>query len=126
MYSRHMISNDFRFHGHGSLRYVYRNGQVDRSRWFMVRYVQNTRRTKPRLSVIVSKKVFKSAVKRNRIRRRVYEVLRSFISDQSPVIDIVVTVYAPEVFSAESDEIREQLTGLMRRIKFIDDKSRKL
>lgn len=121
-----MISNDFRFHGHGSLRYVYRNGQVDRSRWFMVRYVQNTRRTKPRLSVIVSKKVFKSAVKRNRIRRRVYEVLRSFISDQSPVIDIVVTVYAPEVFSAESDEIREQLTGLMRRIKFIDDKSRKL
>lgn len=118
-----MISNSYRFHGHGSLRYVYKNGSTDRTRWFMVRYTANNRRKKPRVAVIVSKKVYKSAVKRNRIRRRVYEIIRNSINDQTPVMDVVLTVYSPEVLTATPDEVNQQINHLLVNIGFMGDKS---
>jgi ribonuclease P protein component len=121
-----MIASKYRFHGHGSLRYVHKNGHSERSHWFMMRYVSNPTRRFPRFAVIVSKKVYKSAVKRNRIRRRIYESLRAHITATSPAIDIAITVYAPEVLSASFADIEQQIEQLLRAADFIkptkDDK----
>ena len=109
-----MIAKKFRFHGHASLKFVFSRGQHARSRFFSVKWVKNPRRHQPRFAVVVSKKVFKSAVKRNRIRRRVYEIARPFLHD-APAIDTVVSVFAPEVFDAPHDEITTQLLPLLHR-----------
>ena len=70
-----MISKKNRFHGRGSLDYLYRKGRSVRCEGVTLRYM-DSKRGDYRLAVVVSKKVSKLAVVRNRIRRRVYETVR--------------------------------------------------
>ncbi len=49
-----MLSYKNRFHGHGSLRYVQRNGSVRRSLEMQLRYLENPRRKDSRFAVVVS------------------------------------------------------------------------
>jgi ribonuclease P protein component len=118
-----MIAKKFRFHGHGGMKIVFSRGQLARSRFFTLKWILNTRRRTPRLSVVVSKKVFKSAVKRNRIRRRVYEIVRPMIlKTGSPVaVDMVISVYSSEVLAAESRELSKQLLELIEKTGVMDD-----
>jgi ribonuclease P protein component len=110
-----MISQKYRFHGHNSLRFVFANGQMTRSKFFTIKWVVNERRHYPRLAVVVSKKIFKSAVKRNRIRRRVYEIARPLLLG-APAVDIVISVYATEVLDAPHDELAIQLLPLLHEV----------
>ncbi len=110
-----MISTLFRFHGHNSLRYVYANGKAVRSQLFTVKYVPNSHRTHPRFSVVVSKKVIKSAVGRNRIRRRLYEYLRVNMDKLEGTYDIVVICTSAELRTMPYDQISEQLTQLFEK-----------
>ena len=61
-----------------SLRVVYKYGQTARSQQLTMRYHLHEKRQTYRCAVVVSKKVEKSAVARNRIRRRIFEVIRQF------------------------------------------------
>lgn len=94
-----MISKPHRFHGHNSLTYVYRHGQVVRGPLMALKYVPNERRDTYRLSIVVSKKVAKSAVVRNRIRRRLYEAVRRYEQQIAQPHDIVITVFGDVVQS---------------------------
>ena len=109
-----MIGKKYRFHVHKSLNYVFSKGQGERSKFFAIKFINNPRRRHPRLAVVVSKKVFKSAVKRNRIRRRIYEIARPLLVNAQPV-DIVLTVYSPEVLTATHDELTIQLLPLLHK-----------
>jgi ribonuclease P protein component len=107
-----MISSLFRFHGHNSLRYVYSNGKAVRSQLFTIKYVSNAHRARPRFSVVVSKKVIKSAVGRNRIRRRLYEYLRVNTDRLSGVYDIVIICTSADLRTLPYAQITEQLDTL--------------
>ncbi len=72
-----MIAKAHRFHGYGSLNFVYKNGKTERGPLFAVKSILNPKRSEYRMAVVVSRKVNKSAVARNRIRRRLYEIVRS-------------------------------------------------
>lgn len=114
-----MLAQKNRFHGHSSLKYVYRNGDASRSRLFVVKAVQNSRRKDPRCSVVVSKKVLKSAVGRNRIRRRLYHMLHGELERLNAPYDIVVIVYSSEVRSLPYQEIHTQLLGQLTDVGVI-------
>lgn len=107
-----MISTLYRFHGHNSLRYVYTNGKAVRSQLFTVKYVPNTHRSHSRFSVVVSKKVIKSAVGRNRIRRRLYEYVRLNTARLNETYDIVIICTSAELRTLPFAEIKEQLEQL--------------
>lgn len=108
-----MIPSPLRFHGHNSLRYVYTNGKAVRSQPITIKWVVNTHRSKPRISVVVSKKVMKSAVGRNRIRRRIYEYIRTHVDSLNNVYDIVVITTSPELKSMPHEELWGQLDTLL-------------
>lgn len=93
-----MISQKHRFKGHGSVQKV--RSRPVRGPGFSV-FMQSTQ--KPwRAAVIVSKKVHKSAVVRNRIRRRVYEALRLYDKDGPiPSVDIVIVVHDSSLQSGD-------------------------
>ncbi len=110
-----MLSVIHRFHGHGSLRYVYKNGQAIRSHLITVKYVKNPHRSHSRFAVVVSKKVHKSAVGRNRIRRRIYEVVRQELPSISSPHDIVLLVFSSEILTLPSDELTEIVRQLFRQ-----------
>ena len=67
-----MIARAHRFHGHNSLRYVYGRGKIIRGQFFSLKYALNSKRRRYRAAVVVSRKVHKSAVVRNRIRRETF------------------------------------------------------
>lgn len=91
-----MLAYRFRFHGHRSLNFLYRQGKTYRVRSLSARVVKNPRRTDSRFGVIVTKKVIKSAPKRNRIRRRVYEIVRTHWDELHTGYDVVIMIYDPE------------------------------
>ena len=110
-----MIPSPFRFHGHNSLRYVYTNGKAVRSQPLTIKWVKNTHRTRPRVSVVVSKKVIKSAIGRNRIRRRIYEYMRTHLERLNDVYDIVVITTSPELKDIPYTELSDQLDSLLEK-----------
>jgi ribonuclease P protein component len=72
-----MLSRTHRFHGYGSLKKVYANGKSVRGGLIGLKYLAGG--SKPyRVAVVVSKKVHKSAVVRNRIRRRLYVAVLTY------------------------------------------------
>ena len=107
-----MLSAQHRFHGHGSLRYVYKNGQAVRSHLITIKYTTNPHRKHSRFAVVVSKKVHKSAVGRNRIRRRIYEIIRHRLPSVTRPHDVVVMVFSGEVLGLPHEELCETIDQL--------------
>jgi ribonuclease P protein component len=116
-----MISRRHRFHGYGSLKYVYNNGTTVRGPLFACKTMQNPKQGSYRLAVVVSRKVNKSAVARNRIRRRLYEAVRQLETDIIQPYDIVLTVFHSSVTEEPAEslarQIKKQLTeaGVLAR-----------
>ena len=115
-----MLAFQYRFHGHGSLRYVYSKGRAERSRFFTVKTTYNPHRKLPRFTVVISKKVHKSAVGRNRMRRRIYELIRHEIPRMKSVHDVAVIVLSAEVMVLPSDDLRQQLVTLFTQAGLYD------
>lgn len=115
-----MISGSYRFHGHNSLRYVYKNGEAVRSRILTIKYIRNTRRQKSRFAVVVSKKVHKAAVGRNRIRRRIYELIRHEIDHIPQAYDVVVIVSSSELIDMNAEDLALQLSQLLEQTTLYD------
>lgn len=109
-----MISYKNRFHGHGALRYVSKNGTSVRSQYVTIKYLKNPRRKESRLGVVVSKKVLKGAVGRNRIRRRVYEQLRLQLPSLQPGFDIVCFIASSQIRTLPTRELEEIITAAIQ------------
>lgn len=107
-----MLAKQFRFHGHGGLRFLYKNADTYRSRYFTLRITKNPRRSHYRCAVVVSKKTHKSAVGRNRMRRRVYELLRHDLSSWNGTYDVAIIITSAEVIAAPHDELKSSLHSL--------------
>lgn len=110
-----MLVGRHRFHGYNSLRLVYKNGQSARSQMLSLRYLHRDP-TKPyRVAVVVSRKVSKSAVMRNRMRRRVYEAVRSQADVVPPGTDLVFTVYTDQLATAQHQAVAQAVQKLLGR-----------
>ncbi len=110
-----MLTFAYRFHGHGSLRFVYKNGQAVRSHLVTVKYTANPHRKTSRFAVVVSKKVHKGAVGRNRIRRRIYEIIRTEIPKMAGVNDVVVMVFSNEVMTLPYEALKQTIVQLFEQ-----------
>lgn len=104
-----MISRKHRFRGYGSLKYVYQHGKTVRGPLFGLKAIENPKRETYRLAVVVSRKVNKSAVARNRIRRRLYEAVRLLEADILRPYDIVLTVFHSSVIEEPAELLAEQV-----------------
>ncbi len=120
-----MLTHKHRFHGHGSLRYLFHNGHTARSRHLIVRYTPNKTRLHSRVAVIVSKKVFKQAVKRNRIRRRVFELVRQHFDQLNGSYDLTITAISPEVLLLPSHDLARELGSVLGSAGMLDQAPKK-
>lgn len=117
-----MISALYRFHGHNSLRYVYTNGKAIRSQLMTLKTTKNDRRKNSRFSVVISKKVLKSAVGRNRVRRRLYEYVRTHLDEMQGVHDVVLICTSSELRTLPYADIEAQLDQLFIKAGLFKDK----
>ena len=117
-----MIKKQHRFHGYNSLNFVYRQGQTVRGPLSSIKYTKNPRRQHYRAAVVVSKKVHKSAVVRNRIRRRIYEVIRQLEPKIVEPYDIVITVFHENIATTPSDELHKLLYAQLSQANILQNK----
>ncbi len=115
-----MISRAHRFHGHNSLNYVYRHGNSCRVEFMALRVAPN-KRPDYRMAVVVSKKVSKSAVVRNRIRRRLYEIIRTIKKDADKEwpYDLVLTVHDERIATEDASILHTQVVRLLQKSNVI-------
>jgi ribonuclease P protein component len=84
-----------------------------------LKFALNERRTEYRAAVVVGKKVHKSAVVRNRIRRRIFEQLRMHAGDITGAYDLVITVHTENLATVPSPELAAEVTNLLQQAKII-------
>lgn len=114
-----MITQSNRFHGLNSLSGVYRKGQTVSLPFISLKYL-TAKGSKPyRLAVVVSRKVDKSAVVRNRIRRRIYELIRIKSTDFILNVDMVISVHSKDVASMKASDLNELIKQLLLKAALI-------
>jgi ribonuclease P protein component len=79
-----------------------------------LRVLANDRRSNFRVAVVVSRKVNKSAVARNRLRRRLYEQVRLRAADIK-AYDLVFTVFSDQLEALSPTELQKLVTDLLQR-----------
>jgi ribonuclease P protein component len=111
-----MIGRTHRFHGYGSLRRVYANGESVRGSLINLKFSPRSPGKAYRAAVVVSRKVNKSAVVRNRIRRRIYELVRR--SDNRPEsTDLIFTVFSDQVANLDAAKLAATVDELLTKAK---------
>jgi ribonuclease P protein component len=111
-----MISRQHRFHGHNSLGFVYQKGRAVRTPQLALKFAINPRRKMYRVAVVVSRKVHKSAVVRNRIRRRVYEIVRRHEARIPGPYDLVFTTYGEQLATLPSADLEHLILELLQKL----------
>jgi len=110
-----MLAQKYRFHGYGSLKFLYHKGKTYRTRTLALRVAQNDRRPNGRVAVVVTKKVHKAAPLRNRIRRRVYEIIRKNWDHITPAHDILISVYDSNATVMPHEQLEKSVIELLRQ-----------
>jgi len=107
-----MLSKEYRFHSRGGVKYVYQHGKTIRRPDVSLVFCENTA-GKTRFAVVVSKKTLKSAVGRNRIRRRVYESIRLDFDKFKKPRDYIFVIYNKNVKDMPIEELRKMIRSLL-------------
>ena len=115
-----MISQKYRFHGHASLKYLLSHGTIARGRELSIKFVDNRRRHYSRVAIIVSKKVLRHATERNRVRRRLYEIMRTRIPKFNRTIDLAIIVYRADVLTMSHVELVRSVDKCLTKLGVID------
>ncbi len=109
-----MLAKKYRFHSRGGVNFVRQKGKTVRTPLLAMTYLAN-HLAYQRFGVVISKKVLKSAVGRNRIRRRIYEALRLELPNYSYPIDCLLIVHSRSFLTLPFTEVRSTIHDLLSR-----------
>ncbi len=115
-----MIPKINRFHGHNSLSTVYRKGQTVSFNQVSIKYLPIKPDKPYRVSVVVTRKADKSAVVRNRIRRRVYGLARLKKPSLNQNVDMIISVHSNDLATMKAVELDELFDQLFKKAGLID------
>lgn len=112
-----MLNSKQRFHRRKHVARVYNKGRSVRGVDVSLKYLINRQATNIKIGVVVSKKVSKSAVVRNRIRRRVFEAVRLRVDDLDPGFEGVFTIFNISVADCDFEYLQAQVDKLINKSK---------
>jgi ribonuclease P protein component len=112
-----MIVRRHRFHGYGSLKAVYSKGLSVRGESLSLKYIERAQNKQYRVSIVVSRKVSKSAVIRNRVRRRLYEIVRTHEAMVPGTSDLVFTVFSDQLAKLETSKLEASVLDLLEKVR---------
>ena len=111
-----MLNRKYRFHSRGGVKYTYKHGKTVRGAKMSLVFNENEKGF-TRIAVVVSRKVDKRAVVRNRIRRRIYEILRRNFELVPMKKDYVFVVYSRDVLKMPYLELEKLIGELVTESK---------
>jgi ribonuclease P protein component len=110
-----MLNTKNRFHRRKYVNNVYKKGRRIRGQDISLTYNNNESINDFRVAVVVSKKVSKSAVVRNRIRRRIFEIVRLESKNIPTGFEMVITVFSNSVADKPHNELKKQVLDLLAK-----------
>ena len=108
-----MLNKKYRFHSRGGVKYTYKHGKTVRAPKLSLVFNDNPRKY-TRFAVVVSKKVLKTAVGRNLIRRRVYEAVRLNFASVKKNRDYIFVVYDASLKSLPFEDLSKLVCSLLK------------
>ena len=102
-----MLKRQFRFHGINSLSWTYKHSRSIRNNYYTLRYSNNQKTKQFKVAIVVSRKVSKSAVTRNLIRRRFYEVVGGVKEGIKNNTDLIFVVQNVDVVNLPFEELTQ-------------------
>ena len=109
-----MLSKKYRFHSRGGVQYTYKHGKTIRTPKISLVHNDNDRGFQ-RFAVTVSKKVARTAVDRNRIRRRVYEAIRLELPGFTAKKDNIFVIYSKDIIKMDFEELKALIHSLLEQ-----------
>ena len=88
---------------------------------FAIKYARNPRRKTYRVAIVVSRKVSKSAVVRNRIRRRMYEAVQTQSPHVTQAFDVVFSVFSDQLATMPYTDLLASVTAQLQKSGIVDD-----
>ena len=107
-----MIGKANRFHGHRSVSQV--RGEVAHGRLMSIRFTKNNK-SDYRLAVVVSKKIAPTAVMRNRIRRRLFELVRTEKLLTGQPVDLIIYAKTSAIGEMEHADLGREVSSLTKK-----------
>ncbi len=93
---------------------IFSRAKTARSSLFILKYVKNPT-TKPSFAIAAAKKVFKTAVERNKVRRRIYSAIRSAKMENIPYSIVIMPNY--EAIQAPYKKLVEAIETICKDLK---------
>jgi ribonuclease P protein component len=110
-----MLTKSHRFHGYSSLLPVYRHSQNVRGSLMALKFSHRDNQKQYRVAVVVSRKVNKSAVVRNRIRRRIFEAVRQSKLDIPSGLDLIFIIFNDQIADVPATKLQDTVGGLLQK-----------
>jgi ribonuclease P protein component len=107
-----MLAKKYRFHSRGGVRFTYQKGKTIRTPKMSLVFNVNSRNHQ-RFAVVISKKVIKSAVGRNRVRRRVYEAIRMNLPYFKDAKDCIFVIYSKDIKDIDFETLIKMIRDLL-------------
>ena len=99
---------------------ISQNGSLKQSKFFSAKCfrLEKTLNEK-RFSIVISKKVLKTATDRNLLKRRVYSILRGFLSKITPAVSIV---FYPKkgIETVLYSDLKKEIEGFLKGVGVIE------
>lgn len=113
-----MLPKQNRLNKKSDLEKVFKEGRSFKNSTFVLRFTKNNLKNPARFGIIVSGKVSKKAVIRNKIKRRIRAVIRELLVKIKPGTWVVLI--AQDLAAQKSfQEIKEQLINLFYKAKIL-------
>lgn len=106
-----MLSSKNRLRKKSDINRVFRQGVRMAGNFIFLRFAKNNLNTN-RFTFIISSKISKKAVLRNRIKRQLREVFKNISFKQQPGFDFLV-VAKPGIINKKFKEIKEEINGIL-------------
>jgi len=99
-----------------ALKYLFKKGLRQKTNYFNVIYKKGSTE-EPRFSIIVSKKIKSKAVDRNKLRRRIYETIRTNTKEEetTKIMDIAL-IAKQELQKISFKELKKHIISTLKKL----------
>lgn len=108
-----MLIKKYRLTKRNDFKSIFSTGKRSFNKLFSIRYKLNNL-DNPRIAVVVSNKVSKKAVVRNRLKRQVRSIIVEFLPKFKQNFDIIINILSPSV-DKEYNIIQEELLQILKK-----------
>ncbi len=93
--------------------YILKKGQSSTSKLFILKFTENNEE-KSKYATIISSKISKKAVERNKLRRQIYEIIRTALKESTPEKNLnLVLIPKKQILSSSFEEIQEDIKEII-------------